>query len=61
MEDYIPFLREFGKKLLKMDLETLDGQEMDYICEINEYTGYVIGFDAGADVKPPSLLFLGRD
>jgi hypothetical protein len=31
MEDYVPLLREFGEKLVKMDEDTIDAQEMDYI------------------------------
>ena len=61
MEDYVPLLREFSEKLVKMDEDTIDAQEMDYIYEINIYTRYLMLYVEGVNVKRPELLFLGRD
>lgn len=58
--DYVPQLAEIGKKITDMNEFEVDGQEMDYISELYEYTRYMMLIYEGCDISRPKMMFLNR-
>ncbi len=54
-EDFEPFLRDYGKKLVKIKKENISGVGIDYIDKLREFTIILCVIMLGLNVNVPQF------